>query len=279
MYVSLVRDSAGTPSTSINDILSGPKAVAVSGVAAGTNVLTIDIPNVVLAAGTYHVVVETDANYKSTFSNGVTQLALRSDTAGSGANAYNGTIWSSSTGGLYYNLEGRNLDLLLRITASQTSALDGFAVFYDAEGTGLIISSSKNLERQTFNALTPVDEFTVTAFMPDPDLLVVYWEETGQSFVNGGFSIDGQKVIFPTNTFALGFSQTVTLRFDQTRGGSFDNSDRNANLLAANHLGSSDSAFDRSQPGRGILLRSPNGNLYEITIKDGGSGFDIYQVT
>ncbi len=279
LYASLVRDNAGSPSTDINDILCGPVPVSVvNDIPAGTNVVTIDIPTTAVPAGTYHIVVETDAAYKATFSNGVTQISLRSDTAGSGANAYNGTVWASSTGGLYYSVDGRSLDLLLRVTASQTSALDGFAVFYDAEA-GVVITSTKNLERQTFNALTPIDEFTVSAFMPDPDLLVVYWEETGQAFVSGAFQVDGQVIRFPEDTFALGFDQAVTLRFDQTRGGGFDNSDRNANLLAANHLGSSDPAFDRSTPGRGWLLRSADGTLYEVTVQNGGAGFDIYEVT
>ena len=50
-------------------------------------------------------------------------------------------------------------------------------------------------------------------------------------------------------------------------------------LLADNYLGSENSAIDKSSAGRGILLRSPDGTLYEITIKDGGGDFDIYEIS
>jgi hypothetical protein len=59
--------------------------------------------------------------------------------------------------------------------------------------------------------------------------------------------------------------------FDQTAGASFDNSDVNANLLATNHLGSTDGSIDRSLAGRGIYLRSPNGTLFELVVEDDGS--------
>lgn len=44
--------------------------------------------------------------------------------------------------------------------------------------------------------------------------------------------------------------------------------DRNAELLAANYLGSIDSSLDKSSAGRGIFLRRPDGTLREITIDD-----------
>ena len=56
--------------------------------------------------------------------------------------------------------------------------------------------------------------------------------------------------------------------FDQSEQGAFDNSDVNGNLLATNHLGSTDPNIDRSQNGRGIFLRRPDGTLREITIDD-----------
>jgi hypothetical protein len=37
--------------------------------------------------------------------------------------------------------------------------------------------------------------------------------------------------------------------------------------------------MDFSVAGRGFHLRSDDGTLYEIVIKNGGVGFDIYEVT
>jgi hypothetical protein len=60
-------------------------------------------------------------------------------------------------------------------------------------------------------------------------------------------------------------------------GNSFDNSDRNAAILAANNLGSTDPSIDHSQNGRGIYLRRPDGTLREITI-DNSDNIAVYSV-
>jgi hypothetical protein len=43
---------------------------------------------------------------------------------------------------------------------------------------------------------------------------------------------------------------------------------RNRAILAENGLGSQDASLDLSQPGKGILLRRPDGTLREIALDD-----------
>ena len=81
------------------------------------------------------------------------------------------------------------------------------------------------------------------------------------------FNIDGHNITFASGTF-LTPNETIVLIFDQSEGSGFDNADANANLLATNHLGSTDGAVDKSVVGRGIFLRRPDGTLREICIDD-----------
>lgn len=277
MIVRLVADDGGgLPSTDTADILA-ETWVDVTGLSTGTE--TITIPRTVLTAGTYHIVFATDDTYKSIYS-GSDHVKWDISSAGSGAAKYDGATWSvlASTGFLH-DLKGYVLDLRIRITASGSYKLTGTGVFYDIQTTG-VIGGVKNRQVFTFNSTANPNEFTLTNFYPDPDLLRVYLAETGQVFKAPALTFDGRKVIFPEDSFDNGgIPADMTLIFDQTEGGSFDNSDMNALLLAGNFLGSTDPSIDRSSPGRGPIVRSPDGTLYEITIKDGGTGFDIYEVT
>lgn len=193
-------------------------------------------PNVV-AGTTYWLVLNADA----TFFN-----------ANNGGNNYSINWWGDHSAGGY---------------------ADQFALSFD---NGATWGSFDDFRPEHFiyvgGALNSSNEFLLTRFMPDPDTLSVYCVETGQVFKYGAFSLNGNKVIFPEGTFDNGGIETeYTLIFDQTQGASFDNSDQNAALLAANFLGSTNPSIDRSQAGRGIFLRSPNGTLYEITVDNDGN--------
>jgi hypothetical protein len=167
-------------------------------------------------------------------------------------------------------------DLRVKITAGTANTiLKGYGIFYDLQFG--VATDHVAIEKQLVVGGTNPNTFTLSKFLPDPDLLRVYAVETGQVFRYGAFSLSGYTVTFPVDTFNI--STNLTLIFDQTVGSTFDSSDKNASLMAANFLGSTDTNIDRSQPGRGIVLRSPDGSLYEITVKDGGTGFDIYLVT
>jgi hypothetical protein len=250
IFVSICADNAGSPGT----VLSESSAITANSLTTGSN--AVSTPDVYLAAGTYHIKVRTDAAYKASYVDGVTELNL-----------------SGST------VAGLDLDLRLRISSSNTAGvkkLDGYGIFYDKALSASVASGAINLEVFEFSGSANLNEFTLTKFVPHPDLLKVYDVNTGQVYDYGAFSFDGQKVVFEPGQF-LQPGQTVKLRFIQIEGSAFDNSDANALLLASNFLGSTDPSIDRSQPGRGIFLRRPDGTLREVTI-DNNDQIVIYSV-
>jgi hypothetical protein len=165
---------------------------------------------------------------------------------------------------------GYELDLRVRIRSSRDNvALEAYGIFYDNDPV-TVVGNTLQMEVRKFKAVAEnLSSFTLNNFLPNADLLRVYYVEGGQVFPYGAFSLQGQTVIFPANSFNNnGVEADITLVFDQMRGGAYDNSDTNAALLAANFLGSTDGTIDKSQSGRGIFLRRPDGTLREITIDD-----------
>lgn len=280
----VVRDNAGMPSTSANDVLSESAAVTIAtGVTTSFTQITFDLPDVVLPSGTLvHMVLTTDATYKSSFSAGVTQLEIEvcATNPPPGLTSYNGTTWTIefASQSARFVIYGRNLDLRMRITASVASKLHAWGVFYDLVD-GPVVTGF--LKRQVFNFNSVTDNtstFTITAFTPDPDLITCYYIQAGQAFKVPAFDMQGTKCVFPANTFNNGgISAAVTLVFDQSGGDSFDRSDLNALLMAANHLGSIDGGIDRSVPGRGIMIRRPDGTLREIALNNNDE-LEVYSV-
>jgi hypothetical protein len=230
-----------------------------------------------LAAGTYHLVLETDLAYKNSFSAGVHEIAVRVESAGTPVSRiYNGSAWSAGTGQWVYEIEGRLLDLRIKITSSAADVrIDALGILYNQTLSG-VATGVKPRQVFTFSGNLNNTEFTLTNFVPDADLLRVYDVVTGLTYRYGAFSLDGQKVIFDSGQF-FSPGNLITLVFDQTNGGSYDNSDANAVLLASNHLGSTDPNYDRSVAGRGIFLRRPDGVLRELTI-DNTDQVAIYSV-
>ena len=273
LYVSLCADDgSGQPGT----VLAESAAVNVTNLVTGANV--IDIPHTYLAAGTYHLKIRTDATYKTSYGAG-TKIQVQMNTSGSVPymKINNGTTWStSSTNNLTYIIKGIFLDLRLKITASTASKIDGFGVYYDKNTPASINSSSLNVEVFEFSGSLNTYTFTLTKFLPHPDLLKVYDVNTGQVYDYGSFTFSGNTVIFESGQF-YSPGQTIKLRFIQVEGAAFDNSDVNALLLASNHLGSTDASIDRSSAGRGIFLRRPDGTLREICI-DNSDNITVYSV-
>lgn len=167
-------------------------------------------------------------------------------------------------------------DLRLKITASASSKLEGYGIFYDKELSANVASGSLNIEVFEFSGSLNTYQFTLTKFVPHPDLLKVYDVNTGQVYDYGAFTFSGQTVVFDSGQFYQP-GQTIKLRFIQMEGTAFDNSDVNALLMASNHLGSTDTSIDRSIAGRGIFLRRPDGMLREICI-DNSDNIIIYSV-
>lgn len=264
LYVGVYTDTAGDPT----DVIVESNAIAISGLVTGNN--TINLPDVYLTAGTYHLKLRTDATYKGVFSAGVTQIAVQSQAVGvvPYLRTYNGTVWANaSTENLTYTLRGITIDLRVRITSSAGSKkLDAYGIFYD-KSVGNISTGVMQREVFHFNGSSNQNEFTITKFVPNADLLKVYDVNSGQVYTHGVWSLQGQKVVFEVNQFNVP-NEAITLIFDQTTGGAFDNSDLNGLLLANNHLGSTDGGIDKSVNGRGIFLRRPDGTLREIAIDD-----------
>lgn len=273
LYVSICSDNSGDPNT----ILAETNAIPISGLVTGNN--TIDLPDTYLAAGTYHIKFRTDATYKGIYSVGVTSIALQANSAGSVpyARIYNGTVWSvSATDNLVYTVRGITIDLRVRVTSSAGSKkLSGYGILYD-KSVGNISTGVINREVFNFSGTSNLNEFTLTKFVPNPDLLKVYDVTSGQVYTYGAWSLQGQKVVFEVGRFNSP-GNSLTLVFDQTIGGAFDNSDRNGLLLANNFLGSTDGSIDKSSNGRGIFLRRPDGTLREIAI-DNSDNIVVYSV-
>lgn len=276
LFVSIVADDTALPSTDPNDVLAESVAVDVSTLSTGT--MTVNMPDTALAPGTYHIVVRTDDVYKASFVTSTTVVSVDTVASGSGYEAFDGATWTAPGGGMLHDFKGSIMDLRVRVTASGSGGnLQGYGVFYELQSTG-VIGGIKNREVEHFDSLTNPNEFTL-GFLPDSDLLSVYLVQTGQVFKTPAFVLDGHKVIFPADSFDNGgISAPMTLVFDQTSGTSFDNSDENASLLAANFLGSTDPAIDKSAVGRGIFLRRPDGTLRELRITDSDT-IDILDIT
>lgn len=225
----------------------------------------------VLPAGTYHIVLRTDATYKA----GGFNLAWRRGT-GSEGRSYNGTVWTATGFDYGFSLLGITYDLRIRITSSIAGAkLDGFGVYYK-RSVGEAVTSIKELEIFKVDGSANITTFAINNFVVNPDTLRVYDVNTGKVYRYGVFSVAGNSVVFDSGQFYAP-GETLTLIFDQTSGSAYDNSDLNLLLLASNHLGSTDASIDKSIAGRGIFLRRPDGTLREICI-DNNDNITIYSV-
>lgn len=281
IFISMIKDVGGFPSTNAADVLTQSSAILISGIGLTTSPAnyTFDIPQITLASGiVYHVVMSTDTTYKAGYTSNNNNV-IKSGYNNSGATSpfleiFNSTVWSTpGSFNLTYQLLGRALDLRVRISSPSTGTLtypiglDGWGIFYNLQDVG-IVGASRKTQRFGFNSVTDnLSTFTISAFNPDPDLLQCYYVEAGQVFKVPAFTLNGNVVTFATNTFNNGgVSAPVTLIFDQNNGGAFDNADSNVRVLAANHLGSTSGADDKSAAGRGILLRNAAGTLVELAL-------------
>lgn len=262
LYLNIVKDSAGSPSLSSTDVLVTSVAYSASAITSGAD-NTFAIPNTVLPAGDYWIVMFGDAAYYT----GGNLVFITDASSGGHWASFNGTAWSVNSGDFKSQLQGRVLDLRLKITSGTGNAkLAAATVAYSPQLAGSTTTAS-NRQRFTFNSLTDTNTFTLTQFTPDPNLMVVHHVETGLTYLYGIWSLQGNTIVFPAHFFNPdGISRTVTLQASQNAGGSFNNADQNALLLAANHLGSTDATIDKSLAGFGPILRRPDGTLRMVAL-------------
>lgn len=255
--ISIIEDNSNAPT---GEILYSKIALN-STLSAGTNIITINDFRKVVPAGDYWIVIETDATYQASFSTGVTSIGLRT-TAGSDQ-VYNGSAWVAGSASLFFELSGFEYDLRVKITASASGKkLKAYGLFYD-ENVGSVVTGFQALQKFRFDGDDDIFSFTVTNFLPNADHLKIYDITSGQVYRYGAWALNGKTVTFPAGTFLVP-GEEVVLIFDQSEGTGFDYSDANNNLLASNHLGSTDATLDKSIAGRGILIRNSNGELKEL---------------
>ena len=258
IFVQIRTDNAGEPS---DTVLTESNAISIASLSTGNITVTANFTTV-LAAGTYHIVLRTDAAYKA----GTMDLSWRRGTGAEGR-SYNGTVWATTGFDYGFNALGIELDLRVRITSATTDVkLTGYGIFYK-KSVGNLVTGLREIEVFKFSGDLNTTDFAVSNFTVNPEQLKVYDVNTGKVYRYGIFAVDGNTVKFDSGQF-LSPGETITLMFDQTSGGAFDTSDVNGLLLASNHLGSSDPNIDKSQNGRGIFLRRPDGTLREIAIDD-----------
>lgn len=264
----LVKDDSGDPSSDLNDVLI-EKFIQMSDIGAGNQSLTLEFDSALLANEKYHLVFETDSNYKGSFVTGVTALSIRTDgaTASDIMKQYNGTVWANlASNQIVYLVEGRELDLRVKITASMTSKIRGFGIWYGEYPN----TTTGALKTQVFAVETTagIKTLTLTDFVPDKNLLEVIIPSKGQIFRQdpSTFIIEGNSLVFVNDFFKDLPSSTISVIVDQNRATTIDSSDENRAILNENHLGSVISSRDSSVSGRGILLRRPDGTLREVTI-------------
>jgi len=235
LFYKIVRDNAGLPSTDSEDIVAVSDSVNAIDISTSDDDRTLTFGNTVLGPGTYHLVLASDASYKSSFVTTTNVVSIRTFTGASitAFGAFDGTVWAELGATLHpiYDLQGRTLDLRLRITSSQTNRiLDAFTVFYKPEldSAGGVL----NYDTKEFDGLTDNTNVFSINFTPDYRLLNVFHVQTGQVYKWPAFTILGNVVTFPANTFKTDVSETVTLKFTQTDGSAFDTSDQNGQSIA-----------------------------------------------
>lgn len=269
LFVRIVKDNAGAPGTEL--VGENALTINIASLVAGLNTIPFEIGSI-LVEGTYWLVVESSAAYKSSFSAGVDSVQMRTDTSApsysEGASfEYDGSTWAAIAGthGVF-QLFGYTFDLRVKITASQASSLQGYGIFY-AEQQPFVYETHMAIERFEIDGDLDTTELTLTKMIPDAMTCKVYIVNTGQVLRYPAFAIDGRKLVFAAGQF-FDPGETITVLVDQSEAQVFDNSDANANLMASNHLGSTDPGIDRSMAGRGVVLRRPDGTLREITLDD-----------
>lgn len=217
LYIQVAKDNGGSP----GDLVSST-AFNIAALSAGTNTLTLgDSP--IIGGDTYHIVYVTDTTYKAGYVANTTSLEIDFNATGS-----------------IRTLLGRELDLRLRITSSDPTGnnpdnlfrLRSIGVLYDRDFS--IPDGLKNFQRFQFSSSDNLNQFTLN-FIPDPELLNIYYTQTGQVFKIDGsnITISGSTVIFPPDTFDNGGVESdITLLFSQAEGTVIDNSDSNAAKIA-----------------------------------------------
>lgn len=232
MFAQIVADNAGVPSTDPADILAESSAVNITSLSTGNITVNVDMPDTTLVAGTYHIVLRTDAAYKA----GTMDLSWRSGAGTNGA-AYNGTVWTGAASTKAAVVEGRALDLRVRVTSSAGLVyIEGYGVYYDSS-IGIQPSSTRKIAKFIFSGDENRTDFACN-FQLDPYIVSVYDPLRGQVYVpdtagDSALRVDGNTLKFAANTFNFPGEQIVLI-VRQLEGNGVDVSQDNAAKIFAN---------------------------------------------
>lgn len=267
LRVKLVPDLAGSPD--LTTLLgSNSEFIDIGALTAGNNIIPVEIPAIVTAQSWWLVIEASDA-YRSSFVTLTHAISVRVDTSSPSYSEgdsfrYNGAAWLAHAGNhAVFELTGFDYDLRVKITSSQNSSLLGYGVFY-GEYAPQAYNTELPLEVFELDGDADETELTLTKFFPNISCKV-YIVNTGQVLRYPAFAINGRKIVVAAGQFLIP-GTTVTVLIDQADQGFFDSSDANATLLASNHLGSSDPSVSMAMPGRGVVVKRPDGVLREITL-------------
>jgi hypothetical protein len=225
LFVQIVKNNAGVPSTALADLVAESNAVAISSLATGNITVTVNLPNTVLVAGDYHIVLRTDAEYKA----GTMNLAWRSAASGTLGATFNGTSWTGAASTKAQTIKGRAHDLRVRVTSSAANVfLEGMGVYFPSDDGLVRPNGTKNVQKFYFSGDQNRTSFQLN-WTPDPDLLDILDPYRGQVYAiePGVAQIQGNTVVFASNTFDFP-GEDIVLVFRQVKGIAIDNSDANA---------------------------------------------------
>src|SRR5690606_22760690 len=123
------KDSSGNPGDEV--FKSSKKLVDI---ASGTSILTFDLTKLTLDSGTYHLVFETDSQYKLTYSvSDNLQILANTSSSSDFAKAYD-TSWSTLTNvTIGFSYDYKILALYFRITSTGSFDVIGFGTLYGEE--------------------------------------------------------------------------------------------------------------------------------------------------
>jgi hypothetical protein len=272
--IKIVKDDAGSPSTDPNDLVYTSELKDIELQSVGNFAVTYDVPFALLEPSTkYHLVHITDDTYKDSgyvFNTDEIRVRIDSSSSEPSLQVFDGSSYSVTAGSsCAYIINGRELDLRLRITSSVDTLIEGFGVFY---GLDLDITGQSNnypteliyLNGDDNTTLVPISQFQVNT-----DTIMVIDLDTQESWAWPAFSLSGNNLIFKQDTFNRP-GEGIRLKAIQVGGGSTANDDNINQQLAENHVWSGDSSKDNSTAGRGNTYRDGANNPVELAIDENG---------
>jgi hypothetical protein len=262
----ILKDDAGEPDL-LNAVYDSGY-IAVSTLSAGTNLIELTLQNLMLVPGDkYHIVIDTDADYKASYDAGVDEIAIEVDSSAPGipdSKVYDGAVWADVAGNsIGHLLEGRSHDLRFKYTAANDDvSILGYSMAFRRNGVYISDVGVENYQKVTVNGDDNIQSIPVTGFIPHPSFLRMLINNTGQTFMHGaGFTLDNETHTIKLESGVLEFpGEILEIILTQNDGVAVDNLEQNSGDLAEIHAG----RFKTS--GRGYACKRNDGEVREFTI-------------